>query len=485
MYDQAVVDDETIQSLVADETLQLTKKNSFSRRKVAVLIVGVCATLLMLLGVGAWCSPREGLNWTWHSSLFARLNGFTQTELFTAAPRLRMRWRLPELPQGPQSMLKDFDPAANKRFAQMVAGASSSAETSAVEHRLKALSEMVSPQGRHLEHEEHGFEMKYAEAACVGTILTLAYYIGWVGLNIDAMVDTCPPQDGDVSCSSNAVALVSNLAWIMVNAAQMPEWCVIATGEAKDDNKKTEAELAIDCIVSMSFFVASGTEVAMDGIASKGDCGDGNDTEGVHGGHTRRLKSKLQSGVEFELEEVHKNSKARGIHGDFPEHLRGSRRHISTLPGLDLMDMQSKKELEMESDEDDARAFNQGVCAVGAIQAGVDTAYIGIDVWALVEDCVPSRFNSTSSVETKEDCAASILGVISDFPNFAGNVATLISSCPVVAPKASACVADWADLASTVLGLGAWASSVNHACGKGHHGEPSKHIILSSETSLE
>jgi len=96
----------------------------------------------------------------------------------------------------------------------------------------------------------------------------MANYIGWAGLNIDAMSinGTCPDTEDDTTCSANAVGFVFNLIWVLNNAAQIPVWCVA------DFEENSTASKSISCLVSMSLFLASALQITADGLAVKTDC---------------------------------------------------------------------------------------------------------------------------------------------------------------------------------------------------------------------
>ncbi len=108
----------------------------------------------------------------------------------------------------------------------------------------------------------------YRIAQCVGAIYDMANYVGWAGLNIDALAinGTCPDTEDDTTCSAQVVGLFFNLMWVLNNAAQIPIWCV------KDFQENTTRSKTISCLVSMSLFLATSLQITSDGIAVKVDC---------------------------------------------------------------------------------------------------------------------------------------------------------------------------------------------------------------------
>ena len=108
----------------------------------------------------------------------------------------------------------------------------------------------------------------YTIAQCVGAVYDMANFIGWAGLNIDALSinGTCPDTEDDTTCSANAVGFLFNLMWVLNNAAQIPIWCVKGLDENSTMSK------SITCLVSMSLFFASSLQITADGIAVKTDC---------------------------------------------------------------------------------------------------------------------------------------------------------------------------------------------------------------------
>ena len=113
-----------------------------------------------------------------------------------------------------------------------------------------------------------GPQEPYKIAQCFGAVYDMANYIGWAGLNIDAMSinGTCPDTEDDTTCSANAVGFVFNLIWVLNNAAQIPVWCVA------DFEENNTASKSISCLVSMSLFLASALQITADGLAVKTDC---------------------------------------------------------------------------------------------------------------------------------------------------------------------------------------------------------------------
>ena len=113
-----------------------------------------------------------------------------------------------------------------------------------------------------------GPQEPYKIAQCFGAVYDMANYIGWAGLNIDAMSinGTCPDTEDDTTCSANAVGFVFNLLWVLNNAAQIPVWCVA------DFEENNTASKSVSCLVSMSLFLASALQITADGLAVKTDC---------------------------------------------------------------------------------------------------------------------------------------------------------------------------------------------------------------------
>lgn len=424
-----------------------------------VHLAGRLGSCFVLASIGAFAYHdhywTSGLGFVWDSFLqFFRRDSHVAEQSTVLPPA---RWLLAASRRGAQARpnLPSSD-ASLKRFAQLVGGAAKPGEVEArlslLQGKLKytrlrasGLDYMsfnlsarrlndVTRTTRHHRAQELNREMSISQ--CFGAVYDMANYIGWAGLNVDALVHSCPNADKNhnayITCSSNAVDFVQAIGWVLTNAAQIPDWC-IPNFKGHNANK---------CFVSMAFFATSSEEIAADGMAMEGDCqylwaghelGDAvRQGYGISGG--RRLRSKSSVGV-------------------LP---------LSPLPPNPV----DRLAAHVAEIADDRRNYNLGVCSMAAMQLANDLAYTGIDMWATVQDCTSK--DEDPSVDNIENCAGDILGIFADFPEVASDLAKIIASCPMPndVPKEAACVADTADLVSSVLGLAAWAATVSHACGE-------------------
>jgi len=285
-------------------------------------------------------------------------------------------------------------------------------------------------------------EKSYRVAQCVGAIYDLANFVGWAGLNIDALTipGLCPDTDTDKSCSANGVGLVFNLLWVATNAAQLPIWCV---------TNATSASLN-SCGVSTGLFLASSLQIVSDGLATKNDCAylqkNGVDVAGFQAKVQKRIAAVQSAG---KMVPRRRRSKRKRLPPDpwVRMHSRRLQAEIVNLPG-------------------ETRAQALGVCSMMVMQLANDLPYFGLSVWATAQDCRNAGLGSSSS---DEDCAADSFGVLSDIVNFATDFLVILASCQENFTAELPCTADSTDITSAALGLGSWALTVEHACNPFHN----------------
>eukprot|EP00435_Cladocopium_sp_Y103_P056401 s320_g19.t1 len=307
-----------------------------------------------------------------------------------------------------------------------------------------------------------GPDEPYQIAQCVGAVYDMANYIGWAGLNIDAMSinGTCPDTEDDTTCSANAVGFVFNLMWVLNNAAQIPIWCV------RNFEENNTVSRSISCLVSMSLFLASTLQITADGIAVKTDC--------------EYLRSKdflefdsFQEYLEDRIEQLKPRKLDPGDSdsdsgdpgknpGDPGKH--GARdandAHISTLPALPAWANRRShpiRRLEADLDAfvgDRNRGQALGICSMIITQLANDLPYTGVDIWGAVLDCGSTMGRTLEDWD--EDCAADAFSIISDVVNLATDFLVILAACKEKFAEEIPCTAGSTDITSNLFAVGAW-----------------------------
>lgn len=397
--------------------------------RLLLLIASLCALLLLLIA----CMPAVS------QQLLPRLASLRFSELLAAVVGHAWqqqkqhragggglgwrRWKVSRFPVGPHGIVTDADALDGiKRFADLVGDA---ADREQVQAGLLKLGAAAKRRRLNIEadrianhHRVEDVPDAYDMSQCVGIVYDVANFIGWTGLNVDALVRSCPPVPDDVSCAANIPGIIANLMWVIDLVAQIPEYCV-------EDWNASRGE---ECFVNMAYFFASGGDLAADGISITGDCNNsGNLTDlfPIHGGRRLFLEPKA-----------------------------------AKLPASPR-DMLSAQAMQNNT-VDYERRYNQGLCSMAAMQIANDLVYTGIDFWQVILECADLRPESEQDVI--DDCTGNIIGVISDIPALVTDIADIVSSCPVNEPDGVSCLADASDMVSTALGLGVWAATVEHSC---------------------
>ena len=213
--------------------------SQFWRLAIVTGLAGACLMILAALSSGSHVSgeasprvfglvPPEGLDLRTGMSRLAKLEGLSELP-----PRITSQIAaLPATPPAATRGLRDVARAINF-------------------HRPTAM-------------ETESYKM----SQCVGAVYDMANYVGWAGLNIDALTigGTCPDKSDDKSCSANVVGLIFNLLWVVANAAQVPVWCL---AENMTDSYHSHA---VSCVVAFSVFFATTLQLTSDALSARSDC---------------------------------------------------------------------------------------------------------------------------------------------------------------------------------------------------------------------
>eukprot|EP00439_Symbiodinium_sp_Y106_P056703 s2676_g7.t5 len=310
-------------------------------------------------------------------------------------------------------------------------------------------------------------EQQYRMSQCVGATYDMATYLGWAGLNIDALAinSLCPDKADDKSCSAQAVGLIFNLFWVIANAAQIPVWC-LARNMTNSYISKSNA-----CVVTFSVFFATVFQITSDGLTARADCDFSEDDDEDD---DARL---LIPGIGAFKARVHRRlHELKLAAAQMPHHPVLSRRNTSELPSRLPPNSWVKLQDRLLQDiadlgPDDTRAQEKGVCGLIIAQTINDFPYTGTDIWALLNSCSELNWKNGSDYKVaQEDCAAGALAVIADLVNLATDIAVIIAAClgPEQRPRKTVCAAIGTDLTSNLLSLGAWALTVEHSCNLNH-----------------
>ncbi|CAL1158533.1 unnamed protein product [Cladocopium goreaui] len=269
---------------------------------------------------------------------------------------------------------------------------------------------------------------------------------------------TCPDTEDDTACAVNVVGFVFSLILVLNNAAQIPVWCVA------DFEKNNTASKSINCLVSMSGFLAAALQITFDGLLVKTDC--------------EYLRSKdflefdsFQEYLEDRIEQLKPRKLDSGDSGPGknpgePEKNEPRDANISTLPSLPAL---GTRRLNADLDVfvgDGNRALARGVCSLIIMQLANDLPYTGVDIWGAVLNC-GSRFGRNIA-DYNEDCAADAFGIISDVVNLATDFLVILAACKDKFPEEIPCTADSTDITSNLFAVGAWGFTVDHTCNPFH-----------------
>ena len=275
----------------------------------------------------------------------------------------------------------------------------------------------------------------YAGISCYQTVFSCVWYLGYIGQQIDllALNQTCPDTNGDKGCSGGIMNLIQNVAWFLIAAAQIPQYCM----------ENYTAPDAVNCFTSMTTFVGSGVEITSDSLNTVNDCA--------------YLHRPLDGG----------SLGSRLLAEGDPS--RAPNRSVLSLPAPPWA---MKWWLNNEANAPDGYGTNgnSGVphnldnskvlCTFTSMEIVDDILTVAMNIWAVVQDCVPAPTNATD----KENCASDLLALIGSLPNVAQDVFNLMNACPLFYKIWAPCAGDAADIAQCSLGVGAWAASIEQNC---------------------
>ena len=321
----------------------------------------------------------------------------------------------------------EFDPAAGE--------SSESSESSVSSRRLQGF-------GRKIRGGAFWNRYKKAQAAyhldpfggisCYQTVFSCVWYLGYIGQQIDLLTlnQTCPDTNGDKGCSGGIMNLLQNIAWFLIAATQIPQYCV----------ESYTSPDSVNCFTSMTTFVGSGVEITSDSLNTVNDCAYLHPSPS----NPRLLAAEADP---------------RGA----PD------RSALSLPAPPWA-MKWWLNNEANAPDGDGTNGNSGVphnrqnskvlCAFQSMEIVDDTLTVGMNLWAVVQTCMPEPTDATG----KESCASDLLALIGSLPNVAQDVFNLMQACPLFYKIWAPCAGDAADIAQCSLGVGAWAASVEQSC---------------------
>ncbi|CAK9103833.1 ATP-dependent RNA helicase mtr4 [Durusdinium trenchii] len=278
------------------------------------------------------------------------------------------------------------------------------------------------------EHEE-GLT-SFAGVSCFQTVFSLVWYIGYIAQGIDQVTlnQTCPDSAGIKGCSGGITNVVQNLAWLLVAAAQVPQYCV----------EGFISPNSVNCFTSMTTFTGSGVEIASDALNSENDCAYL---------HQSPSSSSLLAAKSLTNATGHGSSHAQE-RSTLPAPARAralkwwlnSQGSANPPPGYGS---------NSNSGVPGNRANTQAECAFQSMETMDDILTVALNTWALVKTCVGPLNNATD----QELCASDLLALVGALPNVAQDIFNLLDECNLFYKIRAPCAADAADIAQCALGV--------------------------------
>ncbi|CAE7701683.1 mtr4 [Symbiodinium sp. CCMP2592] len=316
-------------------------------------------------------------------------------------------------------------------------------------------------------------EQKLNTANCVSTIWDMLNYVGYAGLAIDALTlkGLCPDKTDDASCSANAIALVSDLAEILSNAAQTPLWCL----------PDVSLSPQVDCLVTMSAYFTSISQIIADALGEVPEC----DLD-------PKLEDYIPAVADFSDRVNRRILELQSKSFPQPPPLSSNGTKVAVLPA-DRWNSLEARILQDINDlgPDDARRNELGICAMSIMQVVNDYPSYAINIWSTVVDfAAKTKLEEAKKYSNKvgldkeyEDavkvCVGDALGLVGSSVNLATDLAAILAVCP--GPKsradATACTVDGLDITSITLSLGGWGATADQTCNDKMFRTPAPHIV--------
>eukprot|EP00441_Pelagodinium_beii_P027745 CAMPEP_0197680878 /NCGR_PEP_ID=MMETSP1338-20131121/93996_1 /TAXON_ID=43686 ORGANISM="Pelagodinium beii, Strain RCC1491" /NCGR_SAMPLE_ID=MMETSP1338 /ASSEMBLY_ACC=CAM_ASM_000754 /LENGTH=428 /DNA_ID=CAMNT_0043262117 /DNA_START=57 /DNA_END=1343 /DNA_ORIENTATION=- len=239
----------------------------------------------------------------------------------------------------------------------------------------------------------------------------------------------------DINCRANIAGIISNLFFAASYITALPSYC----NRSDFDHSQ--------CLADAMWFTADAAEIAMDGISLQDTCNQS-------GNWTEEQQERL-----LKMQDMYLKTKMKHKTKKKPQ-LRHGMGVLPSLPvrGLGTPDIIPDPASKRDRERNIADCYFNAENMVGTVVATV------LDIWVTVLACNKKRHNVVYSAEQQRVCAADAVGSVSDILALVNLAASIADLCPVQNPRYAGCVGDTSDMASSIVGLGAWAASIYDDC---------------------
>ena len=228
--------------------------------------------------------------------------------------------------------------------------------------------------------------------------------------------------------------------------------------------------LSQDCLVTMSAYFTSISQIIADALGEVPDC----DLD-------PKLEDYIPAVADFSDRVNRRILELKSKSFPQPRPLSHNGTKIAVLPA-DRWNSLEARILQDINDlgPDDARRNELGICAMSIMQVVNDYPSYAINIWSTVVDfAAKTKLEEAKKYSNKvglgldkeyEDavkvCVGDALGIVGSSVNLATDLAAILAVCP--GPKsradATACAADGLDITSITLSLGGWGATADQTC---------------------